>query len=146
MSKAELFEKAMNGIDEKYINEAAEELYKRQGEEIRVTDNRTAKPQKNSGLKMFLGVAAAIALVAGGFAVLNHISDNEVPVERPSDSSVTGDKVIKYDRVTISDEHGWFTEIYPDIWDDYAVLAVELVENLEKITLTQTDYIPYSTN
>ncbi len=146
MSKAELFEKAMNGIDEKYINEAAEELYKRQGEEIRVTDNRTAKPQKNSGLKMFLGVAAAIALVAGGFAVLNHISENEISVERPSDSSVTGDKVIKYDRVTISDEHGWFTEIYPDIWDDYAVLAVELVENLEKITLTQTDYIPYSTN
>ena len=71
MSRQEFFEKAMTDLDEKYISEAAEELYKRQGEEIRITDNRVAQPQKNSGLKMFIGVAAAVALVVGGFAVLN---------------------------------------------------------------------------
>ncbi len=142
MSRQEFFEKAMTDLDEKYINEAAEELHKRQGEEIRITDNRTAKPQKNSGLRMFIGVAAAIALVIGGFAVLNSLS-GKLPVgENPYDASETGDTVTKYDRVVISDEGGAYTEIYPEIWDEYSKLAVELIENLEKVTLTETDYIP----
>ena len=142
MSRQELFKNAMADLDEKYINEAAEELYKRQGEEIRVTDNRIAKPQKNSGLKMFIGVAAAVALVIGGFAVLNSLSDKPPVIENPYDSSETGDKVTRYDRVVIFDEGGSYTEIYPDIWDEYSKLAVEMIENLEKVTLTETDYIP----
>ncbi len=141
MSRQELFDKAMDDLDEKYINEAAEELHKRQGAEIRVTDNRTAKPQKNSGIKMFMGIAAAIALVIGGFAVLDSISDNPVSTENPYDSS-TGDAVTKYDRIVISDENSSYTEIYPEIWDEYSKLAVEMIENLEKVTLTPTDYIP----
>ena len=72
--KADFLEKAVSEIDEKYINEAAEELYKRQGEEIRVTGNLTAKPQKHSVLKTIVGIAAAIGIVAGGFAILDSIS------------------------------------------------------------------------
>jgi len=144
MSRQEFFEKAMTDLDEKYISEAAEELYKRQGEEIRITDNRVAQPQKNSGLKMFIGVAAAVALVAGGFAVLNSLSDKLPVGENPYDVSETGDKVTKYDRVVITNDRGASTEIYPEIWDEYSKLAVELVENLEKVTLTPTDYIPWN--
>lgn len=144
MSRQEFFEKAMTDLDEKYINEAAEELYKRQGEEIRITDNRIAKPQKNSGLKMFIGVAAAIALVVGGFAVLNSLSGKPPVGKNPYDTSETGDKVTKYDRVVIANDRGSYTEIYPEIWDEYSKLAVELIENLEKVTLTPTNYIPWN--
>ncbi len=142
MSKSEMLEKAMSELDEEYINEAAEGLYKRQGAQIMVTDRVTARPQKNSGLKMFMGIAAAVALVVGGFAVLNSLSDKLPVGENPYDASETGDKVAKYDRVVISDEGGSYTEIYPEIWDEYSMLAVELIENLEKVTLTPTDYIP----
>ncbi len=144
MSRQEFLEKAMTDLDEKYINEAAEELYKRQGEEIRITDNRIAKPQKNSGLKMFIGVAAAVALVIGGFAVLNSLSGKPPVGENPYDASETDDKVTKYDRVVIANDRGSYTEIYPEIWDEYSKLAVELIENLEKVTLAPTDYIPWN--
>ncbi len=142
MKLSDLFKSAMNDLDEKYINEAAEELYKRQGKEIIVNDNRIAKPQKNSGIKMFLGIAAAIALVVGGFAVLNSLSDKLPVEENPLDSSEIGDKVLKYNLIRLYDESGARTSIFPEIWDEYTQLAAELVENLENVKLTETDYVP----
>ncbi len=144
MSRSDFFEKAMNDLDEKYINEAAEELYKRQGAEIIVNDNRTAKPQKNSGIKMFLGIAAAAALVIGSFAVLDRIDDNKPVIDKnPSGNQIT-DKVTKYDCMVLWNEDGWRTEIYRDIYDENSVLMVELIEKLENLNLKETRYIPTS--
>ena len=144
MSRQDFFKKAITDLDEKYINEAAEELYKRQGEEIRINDNRVEKPQKNSGLKMFMGIAAAVALVIGGFAVLNSLSDKLPIEEKPYDASETDDKVTKYHRVVITNDLGSHTEIITEVQDEYSKLAAELIENLEKVTLTPTDYIPWN--
>lgn len=143
MSKAEILENAMTELDGKYIDEAAEELYKRQGTEIKITERQTAKPRKTSGFRTFLGIAAAAAIVAGCIFALKALAGKPIISENPLDSSLM-DRVTKYDRMVISADGGMFTEIYTDIWDDYTVLAAELVQCLEETPLTATEYIPVS--
>ncbi len=134
----EFWDDVFNEINEKYVAEASEMLYRHSYEEIEfheiIVDKRSLKP---SLLRTVMSIAAAVMLlIGGGFLISKLFGSAEIPV-LPSEG--TG----KYDTVSvIYSQDGKTADITLTTDSTDRGKAERLIELLENAELKETELVP----
>lgn len=131
------WDEIFDNLNEKLINETAEELIKHQADEISFTEIMVQKPApKKFNIGALIGIAAAVAFLIGAVFVAGIIKNSDVQiVEKPPYSNTT-----EYEKIRVYNGRTRYTEIDLSIADDYSRYAVKLIETLEEIKLIPTEY------
>ena len=133
----DFWDKVLDGLDEKLVNETVETMSKKQYDDIQLTEIVVEKPApKRFNIGALIGIAAVAVLIVGAVFIAGAIKNSDIQIaEKPPYSNTT-----EYEKIRVYKGRKYYTDIDLSIADEYSENAVKLIETLNEITLIPTEY------
>lgn len=137
------WDKVFDNLDEKLVNETAEEIFKRQSVDINFSEIVVERSEpKKFNFGAIIGIAAAAVLLVGTVSFIGFLKSGGFSIAESKPYVNT----TEYESVRIYRGNNYYTDIDLSIADDYSRTAVELIERLNKTELKAAEYSALTAN